>query len=509
MCGILFSNNPKTGKKAFISSLNEMRHRGPDAPPGYWRADANQMGHTRLKILDIDDRSNQPFWSRDGRYVIVYNGEVYNYKELAKQYDVDQSTTSDTEVVVELYAKLGPGMLNLLNGMFAIVIFDVLSNDFFVARDRLGIKPLYYLEKNGFHTLGSEISSILQLADSVEIDPIGLRQYRKARTFFRGHTLYSGVHMFPAGHYMISGRIHRYWELPDQEQRPPDDEELRDLIVSSVNYRLISDVSVGSYLSGGLDSTIVAGLADRPDTWTVGFTDNNEFKWAEIASRRFQSRHTEVLIDENEFIRMLKEMLKKRKEPISVPNEVLLYKMTRAVKTKNTVVLSGEGADELFFGYDRIFRWANENEWDMAAFDTLYSYGSHEDMEIIDYILEPFLHRGSAIDVVASFFQISHLHGLLRRLDNSTMMCSVEARVPFVDHRLVERMAGVSFDYRIKHGIVKHPLKKVFRDIVPGEIIKREKVGFPVRLDKIPFGGDKAVSPMDKWFEFNLKELGW
>jgi len=136
---------------------------------------------------------------------------------------------------------------------------------------------------------------------------------------------------------------------------------------------------VGSYLSGGLDSTIIAGLAKKPHTWTVGFKNCNEFKWAKIASNEFASQHTEVLITEDEFISLLKKMIQKRREPFSVPNEILLYKMTKAVKKKNTVVLSGEGADELFFGYDRIFRWANSSKWDLEKFSQFYSYGSNSE----------------------------------------------------------------------------------------------------------------------------------
>ena len=197
-------------------------------------------------------------------------------------------------------------------------------------------------------------------------------------------------------------------------------------------------------------------------------------------------------------------MINKRKEPLSVPNEVLLYEMTKQVKIKNTVVLSGEGADELFFGYDRIFNWAQNNKWDLESFDSYYSYGSHKDDEIIEDVLSPFMNYGECIDIVAAFFQVAHLHGLLRRLDNATMLCSVEARVPFVDHRLVERMAGVPFTYRFKNGISKYPLKKLFKDHLPEEIINRKKVGFPVPISKI---FNEKNQPMDQWLKFNLDTL--
>ncbi len=483
-----------------------LHHRGPDAE-GYLAHKNFKLGHTRLKIIDLDNRSNQPFWSHDNRYVIIFNGEIYNFAELAKQHGIIQRTSGDTEVLVELYAKYKYKMLDLLNGMFTIVILDTYTSSIFVARDRLGIKPLYFSMTGESLTVASEILPLIELTGKKDFDVVGLRQYRKLRTFFNGRTIYSGIEMFPSGHYMLNGQIRSYWHLPEGEQKTPDEDELRELIKSTVDYRCISDVPVGSYLSGGLDSTIIAGLASKPYTWTVGFPDNNEFKWGRLASKKLGTTHSEVIIDEEEFLSLSQLMIGKRLEPLSVPNEVLLYKMTQAVKRKNTVILSGEGADELFFGYDRIFRWAANNKWDIVKFSELYSYGSNDDIDIVEDAVSPFLKYGEAIHIVAAFFQIAHLHGLLRRLDNATMLCSVEARVPFVDHRLVERMAGVSFDYRIQNGVVKAPLKQIFSELVPKEIVNRPKVGFPVTLASIPFESTTCSTEMDAWFEFNLTEL--
>ena len=508
MCGIMLTSDPAVSKEKFLDTMELLHHRGPDAT-GYGQIGNIQLGHKRLKILDLDNRSNQPFYSRDGRYAIIFNGEIYNYRELAREHSIDRRTNCDTEVVVELYAKYGPKFLSWLNGMFAMAIVDTLTREIFAARDRLGVKPLYICQAGGTLTLASEIAPVLRLTGRGKLDTLGLRQYLKLRTFFNGRTVYEDIKMFPAGHYMLSGKVQRYWQLPEIPQEPPSDEELRQLISDSVKQRLVSDVPVGSYLSGGLDSTIVAALSKKPHTWTVGFAENNEFEWGRMAAEHIHSTHHEVLINHEEFTETASQMIQKRCEPLSVPNEVLLYKMTRAVKKENTVVLSGEGADELFFGYDRIFRWAAAAKtWDLEQFTQLYAYGSHDDMEIVEDALSPFMHREMPLDIVAHFFQIAHLHGLLRRLDNSTMLCSVEARVPFVDyHPLIERMAGVAFSYRMKDGEVKSPLKRVFRDLIPTEIIDRKKVGFPVPLKNIQFGSPEAESPMDKWLEFNLSEL--
>ena len=511
MCGILFTNDPHIDPERFRAGLELMIHRGPDVPSCHVVAGTAQLGHHRLKILDLDDRSNQPLLSRDGRSSIIYNGEIYNYRELAAQHGIPLRTTSDTELLLELYARLGAAMLGQLNGMFAFVILDNASGEFFVARDRLGVKPLYWSQRGDHSVFSSEIAAILRMQDGVRIDALGLRQYQTLRGFFNGHTLYEDVRMFPAGHYLERGRVVRYWSLPEGEREPPADDELRELIVSAVRFRMISDVPLGSYLSGGLDSTIIAALAGHVHTWTVGTPGQDEFSWARMAAEHLETEHHEVLVTADEFRATVTEMVRRRREPLCVPNEVLLRRMTQAVKSLNTVILSGEGADELLFGYDRIFRWAaGADRWDLNSFARLYAYGSEPDLEIVEDAVAPFYHRGSPLEIVAAFFQVAHLHGLLRRLDDATMACSVEARTPFVDYRLVERMSGVPFDWRMPDGVVKAPLKRIFASMIPAAIIEREKVGFPVDLQSMLPAGLVGANAMDRWFDWNLRllELG-
>lgn len=508
MCGILFTSDRSIEKESFIEALSLIQHRGPDKPLCYHRHNQYQLGHNRLSIMDTNDRSNQPFFSEDGRYCIIFNGEIYNFRELAKQYNVQPRTTSDTEVLLLLFIQYGPEMLNWLNGMFSFIILDTERNTFFVARDRLGVKPLFYYRDADTYIFASEIAPIVALIGKVSIDEIALRQFRKLRTLFNERTIYSQIQTFPAGHYMSEGKLHRYWELQMSEQEPPTDEELRSLIESAVKLRKISDVSVGSYLSGGLDSTIIAGLSEVEHTWTVGFSELNEFPWSSIAAAKMNSHHHEILIDKDEFLALTSEIVRKSKELVSVPNEVLIYKMTKQVKRHNTVILSGEGADELFYGYDRIFRWAHSSSsWDTNEFSKLYSYGSIQDIEIVEDAVQPFMKYGSTLHIVSAFFQIAHLHGLLRRLDRATMLCGVEARGPFLDYRLVERLAGVPFEYKMSQGIVKAPLKRIFADIVPGAIIDREKMGFPVPVENIMPESIPGNSYMDKWFEYNYRTL--
>jgi len=507
MCGILFSTVSGIDEKKFQIALQRMSYRGPDAS-GILCHENIKLGHRRLAILDLNDRSNQPLISADQHYAIIFNGEIYNFQALAKKHNLILTTTSDTEVLLALYQLLGPAMLSELNGMFAFVIVDLWNSSWFAARDRLGVKPLYQAQYGDGILLSSEPGPLIELIGSTQFDVIGLRQYRKLRTFFNGRTIWQGVSQFPAGHYLTENKKNIcWWKFPSEPQSIPQDDELRDLIKDAVKIREVADVAVGAYLSGGLDSTIVAGIAQQGDTWTVGFDDCNEFEWGRVAAIAFASRHHEILMDYSEFLVLAKKMLIARAEPLSVPNEVLLYKMTLAAAPYNKVILSGEGADELFFGYDRIFRWAATHEWNLAEFAKLYAYGSNDDLAIVEDAVQPFLKYGDALSIVAAFFQVAHLHGLLRRLDSATMLCSVEARVPFVDYRLVERLAGVPFAWRMAKDQVKAPLKRIFSDLVPPGIIQRPKVGFPVPLAQIPFAPNSGKSPMDRWFEFNLSTL--
>lgn len=505
MCGILFTNRPDITKRKFIDSLNLMSYRGPDAPLCYYNHNGISLGHNRLSIMDIDSRSNQPFFSADGKFAIIYNGEVYNYKDLSRQYSIQMKTNCDTELILELYIKYGPKMLNWLNGMFSFIILNLEDDSFFVARDRLGVKPLYFHIHNGKYIFSSEIAPILELIDNYSIDEIAVRQYRKLRNYFNGRTIYNQIKEFSPGHYMFDGNLYRYWNLDFSEKEPPSDEELKYLVESAVEYRKIADVSIGSYLSGGLDSTIVTGIANVEHTWTIGFNNSNEFQWSEIAAKLYHTNHHPIKIENDTFLDLCQQIVKIRKEPISVPNEVLIYFMTKLAKQENKVILSGEGADELFFGYDRIFRWANSvKTWDIKEFSQLYAYGTADDLEIVEDAISPFLDTKNPLNTVASFFQIAHLRGLLKRLDSATMLSSVEARSPFLDYRLVERLAGTSFEYKMKDSIVKAPLKRVFKNLVPHEIINRKKVGFPVPIDSIIPQNVEGESSMDKWFNYNL-----
>ena len=504
MCGILAVVGTKLNKEKLDNALELMHHRGPDYTASMLTGPHQNiyLGHKRLAILDLDPRANQPF--RYGPLIMVYNGEIYNYIELAKEHKLKLRTKSDTEVVLAMYEKYGKDCLQYFNGMFAFVIYNTQTEEIFVARDRLGIKPLYVYQKNGLKIFSSELAPILEIEQS-RVDEFAIRQYLKLRMTVKNHTLYSDIRFFPPAHYLQNKQLYRYWDLDVSPKAPPSDEELCDLITKAVTLRKRADVSLGCYLSGGLDSTILSYLVQPEHVWTVGFPELNEFKWSTLANQQLNSSLHQIIVNKNEFIQTGKKMIRQRKEPLSVPNEILIYLMTKKVKKENTVILSGEGADELFWGYDRIFRWAKEQKkFDIRGFDQKYCYGSHQDDEVLDYVLEG-IPGETPLEKVAYYFQIIHLQGLLRRLDNSTMRCSVEARVPFVDHQVIERLAGTPFEWRMGNSF-KEPLKRVFQNLIPKEIIERKKIGFPVPLEKVFQNRDKGT-PMDAWLHFNLQTL--
>ena len=413
MCGILAYAGDKLAKKNLVEALHLMHHRGPDFQDYVALNDRVFLGHNRLAIIDLDKRSNQPF--KSGDHYIVFNGEVYNYHELISKHDLQVRTKSDTEVVLEMYKRYGEKCLNHFNGMFAFVIYDIEKQELFVARDRLGIKPLYYsFDESGFF-FGSELASIQALVES-DFDEFGIRQYRKLRMTIKGDTIYSKIKTFPPGNYFKNNKFHQYWELDYTSKEAPDEDEVDFLIRDSIQLRNRSDVPVGSYLSGGLDSSILSSLLRPEHTWTVGFNQSNEFEWASLANKKVCSEHHQTLVNESQFLNTARWMIDKRKEPLSVPNEVLIYLMTLNVKKENTVVLSGEGADELFWGYDRIFRWANNAKiLDLREFDRRYCYGTNIDDEVIDYALEG-LPGSNPLEKLGYYFQTIHLQGLLRRL---------------------------------------------------------------------------------------------
>jgi asparagine synthase (glutamine-hydrolysing) len=565
MCGIL-GKIGEVNKDRFRAALDLMIHRGPDASDTFHGGGVH-LGHRRLSIIDLSEAANQPMTTSNGSHSIVYNGEVYNFMEIRRRLqEAGRSfqTLSDTEVVLQAYLEWGPTCLDQFNGMFAFAIVDHETQETFLARDRLGIKPLYFLRERGAFSFASEPKALIHLSDqdfTLNLDAIC--SYLCFRYPVSGHSFFENVDALRPGHFMRvqAGEIiemTEYWSLRaalDVEKLTDPDaaiQEVRNVFKSAIRYRMIADVPVGAYLSGGVDSSAVAAYMTEASeepvrTFTIGFPETgfHEFEYSKIVAEQYATIHQEILIDAAQYMNTLEEMIRIKDAPLGVPNEVPLYIMSKTLKEHITVVLSGEGADEIFGGYGRIFRSADD--WELLQawkdrgleqesalgkrlfqkyggtfsdrrehFFHLYRYTSMPTMQTIlagdlwerfedgptmkmfDDVFGEVEQEEYATQMMYVFERL-HLPGLLQRVDATTMGASVEARVPFVDHRMVELAFRLGNDLKLRWNdkpvrdrigadiseefdTPKWILKKAMEHVLPDEILYRKKVGFPVPL---------------------------
>ena len=553
-----------------------IEHRGPD-DLGYWRDGGCAFGHRRLTIIDLSRNGRQPLSNGDETTWITYNGEIYNYlplrEELARRGHTFRSKT-DTEVVVHLYDEEGANLLHRLDGMFALGLWDAKRRLLLLARDRLGIKPLYYARAGGLLLFASEVKAILA-SGVVETAPNidAIVSYLGYRHPLWPSTMFEGIEALPAGHYLIAerGEVRTacYWdlEIPDRREdlgREYYTEQTRELLTQAVHKRLMSDVPLGAYLSGGLDSSIVVALmaqelGDRLKTYSIGFDGEggDELPYARLVAERYRTDHTEVRLDAQRYLELLPELIGKRDAPLAVPNEVPLYEMSRVLKQEITVVLSGEGSDEIFAGYGDYWRipfdlrkarllsgvpellrrpllggmerkydgrstFASEVDHFLAGYKW---FGPEERLGLLTPEAQRRVRGGGRetfdavfkrtegmpyYDRVLYALEKVHLHNLLARVDSMTMAASVEGRVPFVDHTLVEAVTKMPLRYKLRwrsplhraramlsysdvfrerDDTTKYILRRAFADALPREIVERRKVGFSVPLEQW-FRGD-------------------
>lgn len=580
MCGILAicARGPHLGfnNRTIETANNVQRHRGPDSG-GVRTLRGAALGARRLAILDIPG-GDQPMSDVTGRYHIVYNGEIYNYRALRsdlEQRQVKFVTNSDTEVILNSYISSGPDCLSRFNGMFAFAIWDDVERSLFAARDRLGIKPLFYSCSERYLIVSSNTKSIRAvLNNQVSVDPSGLDSFLAYRYVVGSGTLYKEISQLSPGHYLSysdgATQIQRYWRVPvtsaNTETVINEKEQcsiIREAIGSAVEKRLISDVPVTAFLSGGLDSSIlvremVKRYSGTVRTFTIGVDDydpGGESIHARSVSEYCNTEHFEMNLSSQAYVDLIAPLIALRDGPLGVPNEVLIYAMSKAVREHGKVVLSGEGADELFGGYGRIFRsgldWtrmqllANKQIGSSSVEQTLrqnllQKYGTTTSPSVVDHFLGQYaytqpalrstlLHpdvwkEAQAVNVSkilfdAAFAEVEHIEpqsrflwiftaihlpGLLERLDRSTMAASIEGRVPFVDHEVVETALNIPLNLKLKwksedarrHAqslnsdqisesldITKYILRAAYRDQLPKSVLERKKVGFPVPLN--------------------------
>jgi len=572
MCGILAtlgSLNENISLDEFQSALALQSHRGPD-DIGVDEFYGDKLGHTRLSILDLSELGHQPMYSIKKDVALIFNGEIYNFKEIRKELeklDVTFTTQSDTEVLLKSYTQYGIECVQKFIGMFAFIIIDKRSNHncTYIVRDRLGVKPLFYMKKDDGYIFSSEVKSILALTkEKYNLNKRTISSYFSYRYSILDETFFEGIQNLKPGSYIRitqdSIEQHQYWQLSNYVNQTEDKGEkfylnhLEELLHSSIQYRMISDVPFGAYLSGGVDSSLVtaimASYSEAPiNTYTIGFSEEgyNEFNYAEIVANKFNTLHKAINLTSDDYFNTLNKLISYKDAPLAVPNEIPLYLMSKELKKDITVVLSGEGADEIFGGYGRIFRSTddfNNQEILLSNKDSAEYYNKKHGQNKFTQDLEHFIYNysytkpdlkhkllaknidwnliecklnqrfaNSFNEVTDSDYQTKmmytfetvHLQGLLSRVDTTTMATSVEARVPFVDHRLVEFAFTIPNKYKLKwssehdkkaaetkisddisevHDIPKYILKKVSEKYLPDEILYRKKMGFPVPLDK-------------------------
>lgn len=382
MCGIngILGLKDSALAKGKVQAMNiAMKHRGPD-DEGLFVNEEIVLGHRRLSIIDLSAAGHQPMSSYDGRFQIVYNGELYNFKELkfeltrvisgSNQQAYFFQTNTDTEVIIAAYARWGEECVNHFNGMYAFAIWDNLKKELFIARDRLGIKPLYYFYTNNILAFSSEIRSLLasELIPR-KLDENSLVDYLRYQTVHAPHTIVKGVKMLMPGHYMKSNNdkitIHSYWDLKKNISHASDGrsylevcKDVNELLTKAVERRLIADVPFGAFLSGGIDSSAIVGLmskvsAEKVKTFSVTFDESefSESKYAQLIAKKFNTDHHEIKLSPEDFLTELPNALKAMDHPGGDgPNTYIVSKATKEAGI--TMALSGLGGDELFAGYD-------------------------------------------------------------------------------------------------------------------------------------------------------------
>lgn len=522
MCGIAgeirFDTTP-VDIEALARMNDRQRSRGPDGQ-GLNVSDRFGFGHRRLKIMDLSDAAQQPMFDPALGLGIVFNGAIYNHAGVRKSLEAKGYrffSTGDTEVLLKAYHAWGNDFVKQLNGMFAFAIWDRASGRVVLGRDRLGIKPLYLAPLAGGLRFASSLPALLAAGGvDTAIDPVGLHHYLSLHAIVPPpHTLLRGVRKLAPGTLLqvdADGTLqeHRFWSLSYErdtadEERSFDDwrEMLLEGLRAAVRRRLVADVPVGALLSGGVDSSLIVGLMAEAGvhdlrTYNVGFEDvggekGNEFEYADIVAQRFGTRHERIFVPEAELLRRLPEAIAAMSEPMVSHDCIGFYLLSEAVSRHSKVVQSGQGADEVFGGYHWYPKLQGSQD-PVADYMAAFCDRDHADMG--ELLREPWFgedHTGrfvaerltaaGASDPVDQALRLDTTVMLVddpvKRVDNMTMAFGLEARVPFLDHELVELAARIPARHKLAGG-GKGILKEAARSVIPCAVIDRPKGYFPV-----------------------------
>ncbi len=530
MCGICgelcyenFSSNPPSSprKREPSDSLRKMvellKRRGPDGE-GFFTQDRVQLGHRRLAIIDLSPRSNQPFFDPELNIAVVFNGTIYNYKELRNQLEAHYTFTSegDTEVLLKAYHHWREDVVQHLHGVFAFAIWDGQHQSLFLARDRLGVKPLYYSDTKTHLRFSSTLQSLVATGQvDTSLDPTSLHfHFHLHGVVPAPRTILKGVRKLGPAQWLKIEKdgkkvFHRYWNPQGSLNHPPLSEEewiseTRRLLFAAVDReRKASDVEVGLFLSGGLDSSLILAIlyelgTHQVQTFSLGVEPwqgypGDEFEHSNLVAERFQSRHTQFLISNREMLESLPLATQSMSEPMPSTDVTAFYLLSQRVSKKVKVVLSGQGADELFGGYFWYPLMQKESGSAIQRFSKHYFDRSHEDyLKLIEPdfascedVTTPYMEAelNWSKNFLDSVFhaEISTLmvDDPIKRVDNMTMTWGLEGRVPLLDYALVEHAMMMPPELKLKSG-GKHPLKEIAKTLLPDSIIHRDKGYFPM-----------------------------
>ena len=562
ICGILFSDRDSQVNRDALAAMNRrILHRGPD-DEGYFIEENVGLAMRRLSIIDVKT-GHQPLSNETQDVWIVYNGEIYNHAGLRTELETKghrYRTHSDTETIVHLYEEYGRDCVKYLRGMFALAIWDRRKRTLFVARDRLGIKPFYYQWDGRTFLFGSEIKAILAFSGvQARLNMGALAEYLAFGYLTGTETMFADIQKLMPGHTLElteggEPRVEHYWDLRtevDSEIRPREYyvKTYRELLEAAVSSHLMSDVPLGVFLSGGLDSSAVAALTkkirgDRIKTFAVGYGEEafSELSYARQVAEHIQSEHHEVRLSREGFFASLPDLIWHEDEPLAWPSSVALYFVARLAREHVTVVLTGEGSDETLAGYtryawtlmnsrmdkayravtpgslrrlvrggieavplgaslrrklDHTFLVRDGNSWPSFYYDNFFSaFAASEQFDLLTP--EALAAAGNAYAASMSAWEKSsgdllhrllysdinsYLIELLMKQDQMSMAASVESRVPFLDHMLVEFTARIPAQYSIRGMAGKFILKEAAEDLLPHDIVYRKKKGFPTPWD--------------------------
>ncbi len=571
MCGLAgYYNSSELNPNAIGVMIERIKHRGPDASE-YFKNENVSLGHCRLKVIDLSDQSNQPFISDDGRYVMLYNGEVYNYRELARKMDYSPKTSGDTEIVLQAYMHYGKSFVNELNGMFAIVIYDTLKNEVLMWRDRFGIKPLYYYWDGKNFAFASELKALYSLPFEKSIDPDSLNLYLKYEYVPQPRTALKNFYKVGHSEYLnfSNGNLHkeRYYRIPVTEEPSPKNmevtmEEFADLFSKSVERRKIADVPLGAFLSGGSDSSAICAAlsqSNQVDTFNISFSDAvfDESEYSEKVALELNCNHHSHKMTSSELLESMDKVLASY-DDIFFPSSMFpTYKVCELASKKLTVAMSGDGGDELFMGYgyynwyqrlsgidnglgnllrkgmsmafanmpSRYARISNllnyknfSDSWPHIWSQEQYMYTSAETESLTGYklkndpLMESWMKMSDDIEDPfrrISLFDLEHYlpDDLLRKVDIASMAHSLEVRLPFLDHELVEWAVNIPTQFKMKGKEQKIILKKHLSNQISSELVYRKKWGFGAPINRW-LKNDLSKELKDELSEESLKQIG-